>query len=374
MVTLANGQVQALDLAGIDSELTVGYTLGFIQGDFAYFVPFNWGDMFRNTPLPDKVVRVDVNNFTAGGAKVLSLKTKAAFVAGGFTDGSYGYFPGSNGRLVRLDLQNFDDAGLTTLDLKAARSDFNQSSGGFSDGQYVYLLVSLSDGSQTIARIDVNQFAPEGVKFLDLAGVDKNLSLTGGCIDGQYAYFAGLFIADSASKIARIDLQDFTQSGVNVLDLASVDKGIGGVVYGGICHAGNFYVMPSDGKMTKIDGKNFTASGVTTLDLSKNEPALAGCVSSFTDEKYAYCLPFRFSADGKTMEGNGKLARLDFSNFSASGLTWLDLSVLNKNWSNFWEGMVDGKYIYLAPDSVHEDGMKNTSIVRVALDYTGWTK
>jgi hypothetical protein len=73
-------------------------------------------------------------------------------------------------------------------------------------------------------------------------------------------------------------------------------------------------------------------------------------------------------------KGSGMLARIDLSNFSASGLTWLDLVGFNQNWNNLWEGMADGKYLYLVPDSWTNDDMKNISILRVSLDYAGWAK
>jgi hypothetical protein len=75
------------------------------------------------------------------------------------------------------------------------------------------------------------------------------------------------------------------------------------------------------------------------------------------------------------MDGSGKIARVDLTNFTQDGVTWLDLTRLDKSWNNFMDGMADSHYLYLEPGLYATAGATlNTSIVRISLDYAGWTK
>ena len=172
----------------------------------------------------------------------------------------------------------------------------------------------------------------------------------------------------------QIDLQSFSLSGVTILDLAGADENMM-TLYGWFCTADYFYIAPNmNGKITRIDTKNFTTTGVTTLNLSEIDPGIAGYVSAFTDRKYGYFLPSAI-ASGDFYLGTGKLARVDLSNFTPEGVTWLDLTRLDKNWNNFIDGMSDGKYLYLEPSySSDPANPRNTSVVRISLDYAGWSK
>ena len=103
-------QAQSVDLGAVDSGLK-GFTGGFSDGRYAYFVPFYDGSGYSG-----KVARLDLQNFAAGGVTLLDLSLMDGGLkgfSGGFTDGRYGYFvpsyngSGASGKVARVDLQNF---------------------------------------------------------------------------------------------------------------------------------------------------------------------------------------------------------------------------------------------------------------------------
>jgi hypothetical protein len=374
------GQIQALDMAAIESDLVVGFGKGFITGNYAYFVPHNYCYVDpAETQCPafiSKVVRVELNNFTPGGATVLDLKSDAT---GGiwtsFTDGRYGYFTeldGLSNNVFRVDLQNFSSSGITILSLDEANPNLSYTGGEFTDGHYAYFHSNTNvNGTNNglLSRVDLQNFNPKSVVFLDSNPYN-------GCTDGKYGYFTtNIQGGPDASPITRVDLQDFTPNGVTQINLSG--GGHSAALNGQFCNQGYLYVAPdANGKIIRLDTSNFTTSGITTLDLSTLDQSLHGYVSAFTDGHYGYFLPNYASPDGDYIQGSGTVARVDLSNFTAGGVTWLDLTRLDKGWNNFMDGMADSHYIYLEPGdyspSVTSLNM-NTSVVRISLDYAGWT-
>ena len=369
------GQVQALDMTSIDKDLTTGFARGFITGNYAYFVTWNERCMvllqIDCPPVLSKIIRVDVNNFTAGGATELDLAQVATHSLNtqfSFTDGRYGYFMEwslLSNDAFRVDLLNFGASGVTVLSLDEANPNLSFSNGVFSDGHYAYF--SVGEGTYVLARADVQTFNPTRVEFL-------NLDNTQGCIMGNYGYFPKDVTASDHNSITRLDLNNFTDAGVTIIH-ADVNQSTK-VLYGYFCNAGYFYIAPNtDGKILRVDAENFTTSGITALDLSKLDPGLNGYVAAFTDGHYGYFLPNYTDTVGDLLSGTGKVARVDLANFTASGVTWLDLTHLNSNWNNFMDGLADSHYIYLEPGDYAKNGATlNTNLVRISLDYAGWTK
>jgi hypothetical protein len=60
--------------------------------------------------------------------------------------------------------------------------------------------------SGKVARVDLQNFTASGVTALDLAAVDADLAgFNGGFTDGRYGYFVP-WISDTSAKVARVQL------------------------------------------------------------------------------------------------------------------------------------------------------------------------
>lgn len=256
------------------------------------------------------------------------------------------------------------------LDLAGLGSGYCCYGGGFTDGPNAYL-VPLADGaggySGRVLRVGIDKFSLAETASVDVYSVDASArGFYGGFTDGRYGYLAPY--ANSASnkhgRIARIDLQNFTTGGVTILNLQSIDAALAG--YHGAFTDGRYgYFVPLQnnigpfGKVARVDLSNFTAGGVTVLDLATVDPDLVYFTSGFTDGKYAYFISRSFT--------HGKVARVELSNFNAGGVTVLNLSAISAGLGASAGGaFTDGRYGYFpmldAPGSVYSG-----KVVRVNL-------
>lgn len=362
-----------LDLSLADGGLK-GFAGAFTDGRYGYLVPN------VNVFPSGKIARVDLSNF--GVANVLTLDltlidSGLKGFSGGFTDGHYGYFVpdanglGTSGKVARVDLANFTASGVVTLDLKLINSALSGFQGGFTDGNFGYFVPYVSNGIYvgTVARVDLHNFAPGGVVMLDLTLVDGGLKgFQGGFTDGRYAYFVPYATAAGyAGKVARVDLKNFNTGGVSVLDLTLVDGGLKGFD-GGFTDGRYGYFVPYfngaySGKAARVDLANFTAGGVVTLDLSLIDSRLKGFFGGFTDGQYAYYVP---NYDG--IANRGLVARVDLNNFTAGGVSSIDLTLTDSRLRGFWGGFTDGRYAYFVP---HNDGVPTSRLARIQLLFGG---
>ncbi len=194
-------------------------------------------------------------------------------------------------------------------------------------------------------------FGTQQVTTLDLASVNAGLKgFQGGFTDGRYVYFVPLVIGMTFSGlVARVDLQNFTTNGVTTLDLASVNPELMGF-FGGFTDGRYGYFVPFYGSATtvvksglvaRVDFQNFTTSGVTSLDLSSVDTNLRGFWGGFTDGRYGYFVPYENGTSS-----SGLIARVDLNNFATSGVTSLDLASVNAGLTQFRGGFTDGRYGY----------------------------
>ncbi|MBI4319149.1 MAG: hypothetical protein HY675_11720 [Chloroflexi bacterium] len=248
--------------------------------------------------------------------------------SGGFTDGRYGYFvPNNNafgisGNVSRLDLQNLAPSGVTSLDLAASDRFLKGFEGGFTDGRYGYFVPNYNDSySGNVARVDLQNFAASGYTDLNLTAVDGSLKgFQGGFTDGRYGYFVPFSSSATAisGKVARVDLQNFGAVGVTALDLAAVDGYLVGF-RGGFTDGRYGYFVPNftgsvlSGKVARVDLQNFTASGVTALDLAAVDSSLNGFSGAFSDGRYGYLAPY-----ANTSGLSGKVARIQLTSGAGS--------------------------------------------------------
>jgi len=212
--------VAVLNLASYDIDLK-GFSGGFTDGRYGYFVPY----MINSTTYSGKVARVDLQNFsTVAVLNLASYDIDLKGFSGGFTDGRYGYFvPNNNGarfgKVARINLQDFSS--VAVVNLASYDIDLKGFIGGFTDGRYGYFApYSNSTYFGKVPRIDLQDFST--VAVLNLASYDISLrGFIGGFTDGRYGYFAPLNMSAQQGRVARVDLQNF--STVAVLNLTSYD-------------------------------------------------------------------------------------------------------------------------------------------------------
>jgi hypothetical protein len=357
---MANGFSSSYKLFGTSQATALnignkGYQGGFTDGRYGYYVPF------QSSVGNFSFTRVDLRNFTAGGVTSVDLLTLPGNAQGslyggydgGFTDGRYGYLAPCNnrgdihGRSLRFDLQNFTTSGVTILDLTSVNTNAKGYTGGFTDGRYGYFCPYLSGTSGLIARFDLQNFTTGGVTFLDLTAVNVNAKGFGnGFTDGRYGYF----IPYTTGIAARVDLQNFTTGGVTTVDLTAVNANAKGYL-GGFTDGRYGYFVPFYngtaifGLVARIDLQNFTTSGVTFLDLTAVNANAKGYAGGFTDGRYGYFVPYTYNGS----LSSGLAARIDLQNFTTGGVTIIDLTTLNGNAKGFYGGFTDGQHAYFVP-------------------------
>jgi hypothetical protein len=289
---------------------------------------------------------------------------------GGFTDGRYGYLVPNkgetSGKIARIDLQSFITSSVTILNLAAVDSDLHGFYDSFTDGRYGYF-VPFVNASFTpfgkIARVDLQNFTTSGVTVLNLQAIDPDLKgFSDGFTDGRYAYLVPGFGINPTGKIPRIDLQNFTAGGVTVLDLTGVDPSLK-PMGGGFTDGRYAYIVPassiSPAKVARIDLQNFTITGVTLLDLSLVDPNLKG-FSSITDGRYGYLVPSSGSPQP------GKMVRFDLQNYTPGGVTVLDLTTVDLGLNGFNGAFIAGQYVHLVPH-LHTGATPHGTLTRVDL-------
>jgi len=208
-----------------------------------------------------KVVRMDLDRFGLGGSvDVLDLSRidadlrgfAGAAVVGRFAiivpyknrDVEDGYF----GKVVKIDLETFAVVAVLDLTQYAVRSKTSDVAGanlvgfvgGIAWGKYAVLVPhrnakrlpknNMRPHSALAVRIDVEDFTLSGVAVIDLAHVERQQvpsqpdnELRGflhGFAQGEYLYLVPHFSRDFYGKLVRIDMRDFT----NLAALQAADQ------------------------------------------------------------------------------------------------------------------------------------------------------
>ena len=93
------------------------------------------------------------------------------------------------------------------------------------------------------------------------------------------------------------------------------------------------------------------------MNLLANNINARGYSGGFTDGRYAYLVPFA--------QLNGVFTRVNLQDFTASGVTFLDVSTSgNTNAKGFFGGFWDRQYAYLVPGYL-ESGQNHGILTRV---------
>ena len=254
------------------------------------------------------------------------------------------------------------------LDLTGVNSSLKGFIGGFTDGSYGYFVPNYNC---VVARVDLQNFAAGGVTMLNLTGIDSTLKgFWGGFTDGSCGYLVPYYNGSFYSgKVVRIDLHNFNTGGVTVLDLESQDTQLVGFV-GGFTDGRFGYFVPSytssgySGRVARVDLQNFTLSGVAALDLAMVDSGLVGFKGGFTDGRFGYFVP-----SSNSPGYSGKLARVDLQNFSTNSVTILDLAAVDGGLKGFWGGFTDGRFGYFVPD--YDGSGYSGKVARIPLFFGG---
>jgi hypothetical protein len=347
-----------LDVSTAGNTGAKGFYSGFTDGRYAYLVPHYNGSAYSGL-----FTRVDLSNYTTSGVTYLDVSTAgntgAKGFSGGFTDGRYAYlmpyFNGAyNGILTRVDLSNYTTSGVSYLDVSTAgNTNAKGFYSGFTDGRYAYLMPYYNGTVYhgILTRVDLSNYTTSGVTYLDVstAGNTGAKGFQGGFTDGRHAYLVPYSNGAVHGILTRVDLSNYTTSGVSYLDVSTAGntgaKGFGG----GFTDGRYAYLVPyfngaQHGIFTRVDLTNYTTSAVSYLDVSTAGNAGAkGFQGGFTDGRYAYLVPYTNGAY------HGIFTRVDLTNYTTSGVTYLDVSTNLNTAKGFIGGFTDGRYAYLVP-------------------------
>jgi hypothetical protein len=375
MFAMPGSAASYLDVSTAGNTGAKGFFGGFTDGRYAYLVPY-----FNGSAYSGLFTRVDLLNYTTSGVSYLDVSTAgntgAKGLRGGFTDGRYAYLVPEyngvyNGIFTRVDLSNFTTSGVSYLDVSTAGNTGAKGFvGGFTDGRYAYL-VPYFNGSAfhgILTRVDLNNYTTLGVTYLDVstAGNTGAKGFHGGFTDGRYAYLVPHSNGTYHGTFTRVDLSNYTASGVTNLDVSTAgNTGAKGFI-GGFTDGHYAYLVPHyngsayNGILTRVDLTNYTTSGVSYLDVSTaGNTGAKGFLGGFTDGRYAYLVPY---ANGAY---HGTFTRIDLSNYTTSGVSYLDVSTAgNTSAKGFQGGFTDGRYAYLVP---HYNGAYHGIFTRVLI-------
>ena len=99
-----------------------------------------------------------------------------------------------------------------------------------------------------------------------------------------------------------------------------------------------------------------------SVDMAAVDSGLKGFQGGFTDGRYGYFVPY---SNGSY---SGKVARVDLQNFTAGGVSWLDLAAVDSGLKGFWGGFTDGRYGYFVP---FNNGSYSGQVARIPLFFGG---
>ncbi|CAM9457378.1 unnamed protein product [Ascophyllum nodosum] len=391
-----DGQVVMNDLAADGNEGLVGFWGGFsgnVDGTALGFLTPH----FNGHDFHGKAVQVQLDKFRTNATRfcdlggIMDANNTCLFTVldleevdpdlrgfnGGFVHDTKAYFvPYNNGRgaeakFVRVSASNFSIDSVEILDLSSVDAEVGGFFGGFAWEGYGYLVPSRSFQGPTggvNSNLSSDRFAPPS------APLGYGYSTKQNSVDRMKPAYSG--------KLVRVDLTDFSLSGVEVLDLTMVDPELRG--FAGGFAAGHWgYLVPFknkepdsgfSGKMVRIDLRTFDYAGVTVLDLTRVDESLRGFVGGFAHGRYAVLSPY---ANGNTT-GNyhsrsqfGHLVAVDLQDFTEKGVKVVDLAGTSRqqvpyqpdpNLRGYVGGFALGPHAYLTP---HFNGIFFGKVVRV---------
>ena len=250
------------------------------------------------------------------------------------------------------------------VNMQAVSSSLKSFRGGFATSTHAYYVPHRNSGpSATVARISLSDFSTSGVEHFDLTTISSSLAgFQGGFATSTHAYYVPNCYNTGTvhGHVVRISLSDFSTSGVEHFDLATVSSSLGGFS-GGFATSTHAYYVPSynsgsnSGHVARISLSDFSTSGVEHFDLATVSSTLVGFEGGFATSTHAYYVP--------TINGN--VVRISLSDFSTSGVDYFDLATVSSSLWGFSGGFATSTHGYLVP--YYNGGGYQGNAVRIPL-------
>lgn len=357
------------NLAANDSTLK-GFNGCFCVGNYAYFIPSAISNVGHG-----KIARLDLNDFsTVSSIDLASINSSYKWYLDGVTDGQYGYAcpygaSPTHGYVARFSLSDFTTNGVTILNLASINASYVSFNGCSIDSNYLYL---SPFSSAYIVRIALNNFTTSGVTVIPVTNVplpppNQYVLFKGMCLDSRYGYIVSSNRTDG--KVVRFDTQNFDIDHLSYIDLGTIDSDLGG--FGRPFVVGNYVYVPPltkidgtslSGKLVRIAINNFSQSGVSILNLGAIDSELVGFYGGFYDSHYAYVIP----------DSYGKIVKIDPNDFSSSGVEVLDFRTTDSEIVSCKGGFFDSNYAYVSAFRTARAGQPGTNlgkVVKIDLGY-----
>ncbi|EOD17451.1 hypothetical protein EMIHUDRAFT_102676 [Emiliania huxleyi CCMP1516] len=278
------------------------------------------------------------------------------FQGGYVTDAHAYYVPFYNGAYsgyaARVNLSDFSSSGVEYFNLADTNPNLKGFFGGFATDAHAYYVPTLNDGGRSgyAARVSLSDFSSSGVEYLNLADTNSNLKgFQGGYVTDTHAYYVPYSNGAAYSGYAaRVSLSDFSSSGVEYLNLADTNPNLKGF-FGGFATDAHAYYLPNkndggrNGYAARVSLSDFSNSGVEYLNLADTNSNLKGFNGGFATDAHAYFVP------DKNGSPHGYAARVNLSDFSSSGVEYLNLADTNSNLRGFGRGFATDAHAYYAP-------------------------
>jgi len=233
-----NFNVSAMDyfdvntVSGSNGNLKGHYGGCATDGKHLYLAPYSYG-----SPYSPYFVRIDLNDFSATGVEWMDVTTasgghgssKGFFGISIYRNYVYligGYNGGYHGNIVRVALNiangSFSGASVQTTVLSSISSSYKGYNTGYGIGKYIYLVPTYNGGYHDNAiRISIENFSTSGVEVLNLG---QTIGTAGGFTDGYYAYYSSYTGGNNASSrtIFRVPSDNWTIYGIEKLNLSTI--------------------------------------------------------------------------------------------------------------------------------------------------------
>ncbi|EOD09191.1 hypothetical protein EMIHUDRAFT_216514, partial [Emiliania huxleyi CCMP1516] len=319
-------------------------------------------------------VRVSLSDFSSSGVEYLNLadtnSNLKGFWGGFVTDAHAYYVPhnngGRSGYAARVSLSDFSSSGVEYLNLADTSSNLKGFIGGFATDAHAYYVPHYNDGGRSgyAARVSLSDFSSSGVEYLNLADTNSNLKgFIEGFVTDAHAYYVPHHNGALNGYVARVSLSDFSSSGVEYFNLAETNSNLKGFIGGFATDAHAYYVPYNNGSphgyAVRVSLSDFSSSGVEYLNLADTNSNLNGFWGGFVTDAHAYYVPH--NNGGRS----GYAARVSLSDFSSSGVEYLNLADTNSNLKGFTGGFVTAAHAYYVPHA--NDGGRSGYAARVSL-------
>ncbi|RLN88768.1 hypothetical protein BBJ28_00022455, partial [Nothophytophthora sp. Chile5] len=233
-----------------------------------------------------------------------------------------------------------------TLSLASVSANLKGFGASFTDDSYGYLVPRENENGLfgTLVRFPLENFVPESVEVLDLAAVNPRfVGFSSAFTYGNFAFLVPFRRPLEGDELTQ-NLREFPVSN-------------SGLVVRRVKESASQELNPYSGLIARVDLRDFTS--VSFLDLTAIHSELRGFMRGFAYRQYVILVPHRsefYRVNGQSQ--SGKVVRIDTTGFSASGVSYLDLTAAlrsqvpdfaDHDLRGFNGGVVSGKYGLFVP-------------------------